>query len=250
MSTAAAHGKAIDDLMERASAALAAADYFEAEKLCVKALDRAVAAQDFERLARICLPLQEARRQKRHEAVDSGNTFIIRELPARGEAILPGCYLLTPPMIGLEALSMRELCDRRKVPALVLCKEPTAGSGKWPLVGVSGSDRESLVVRTQVAPPEGFENMTPVGAGEGMRPGPSARWFLSAQEALGDAAIAKLKPGLPPDYKAVDLYEYLKAVPDHEKLHQALEAACREVAVVGPSPRPRRRAVIDDPFSF
>jgi hypothetical protein len=250
MTTAGAVGKVIDDLMERASASLAAANYFEAEKLALKALDRACAAQDFERMARICLPLQEARRQKRHEAVDSGNTFIIRTLPSRGEEILPGCYLLTPPMIGIETLTMRELADRRRIPALVLCKEPTAASGKWPLVGVSGSDRESLVIRTQVPPPEGFENMTPVGPGEGVRPGPSARWFLSSQEALGDAAIAKIKPQLAPDYRAVDLFEYLKAVPDHEKLHQALEAACREAAVVGPSPRPRRRAVIDDPFSF
>jgi hypothetical protein len=92
--------------------------------------------------------------------------------------------------------------------------------------------------------------MTPMGPGEGLRPGPSARWFLSSQEALGDAAIAKVDAKLPPDYRALDLYEYLKAVPDHEKLHQALEAACREAAVTGPSARPRRRAVIDDPFSF
>jgi hypothetical protein len=250
MNTLNTTSKSIDELMERASAALVATNYFEAEKLALKALDRAMAAQDYERASRICMPLQEARRQKRHEAIDAGTTFLLRTLPDRGQEFAPGCYLLIPPLIGLEAQTLRSLLDRKKVPALVLCKEPTTGSGKWPLVGVSGSDRESLVIRTQVPPPEGFEKMTPMVAGEGMRAGPSSRWFLTSQEALGDAAIAKVSAALPPDYRALDLYEYLKAVPDHEKLHQALEAACREAAVVGPSPHPRRRAVIDDPFSF
>lgn len=246
----AAAGKAIDDLMEQASEALALTDYFQAERVAVKALDRACAAQDFERMARICMPLQEARRQKRHEATDSGISFMLRTLPPRGGELAMGCYLLTPPMIGIEAQTLRGMCDRKKAPALIVCKEPTTGAGKWPLVGISGTDRESLAIRVQLAPPEGFENMTPMGPSEGLRPGPSARWFLSAVEALGDAAIAKVDKKLPPDYRALDLYEYLKAVPDHEKLHQALEAACREAAVAGPSPRPRRRAVIDDPFSF
>jgi hypothetical protein len=247
----AAAGKAIDDLMEQASEALALTNYFQAEKVAAKALDRAAAALDFERMARICMPLQEARRQKRHEATDSGITFLLRTLPARGAELETGCYLLTPPLIGIEGQTLRGMCDRKKVPALILCKEPTTGAGKWPLVGISGTDRESLAIRVQLAPPEGFENMTPMGPAEGLRPGPSPRWFLSAMEALGDAAIAKVVGvKLPPDYRALDLYEYLKAVPDHEKLHQALEAACREAAVAGPSPRPRRRAVIDDPFSF
>jgi hypothetical protein len=250
----AAAGKAIDDLMEQASEALALTHYFEAERIAAKALDRACAALDFERMARICMPLQEARRQKRHEATDGGITFALRTLPTRGGELAQGCYLLTPPLIGIEGQTLRNMLDRKKIPALVVCKEPTTSSGKWPLVGVSGTDRESLVIRVQVPPPEGFENLTSNGPsngpGDGLRPGPSPRWFLASLEAMGDAAIAKVDPKLPPDYRALDLYEYLKAVPDHEKLHQALEAACREAAVAGPSPRPRRRAVIDDPFSF
>src|SRR4051812_45178590 len=82
-----ASGKAIDELMERASSALVTTNYFEAEKLALKALERACAAIDFERMARICMPLQEARRQKRHEAVDAGKTFIMRRLPERGETL-------------------------------------------------------------------------------------------------------------------------------------------------------------------
>src|SRR5689334_10244420 len=62
----------IDRMMERASTALEAMRYFEAERLASTALRRAHAAADFERMARILLPLQEARRQKRQLAVDSG----------------------------------------------------------------------------------------------------------------------------------------------------------------------------------
>jgi hypothetical protein len=245
-----AAGRAIDDLMDRASAALEATNYFEAEKLALKALDRAFAAGDYERMARICLPLQEARRQKRHQAADADATFIMRRLPLRGEAIPAGCYLLEPPLIGLEAQTLRAMADRKKSPVLALCKEPTTSSGRWPLVGVSDSDREALVIRVQVPAPPGFENMTAGDPPMPVRAGPPVAWFLATQEALGDAAIAKVDPKLAPDHRSQDLMEYLKAVPDHEKLHQALEASCREAAVTEPSDRPRRRAVIDDPFSF
>ncbi len=48
----------IDGLMDRASEALVATDYFLAESLCLKALAKARKAGDFERLARLALPLQ------------------------------------------------------------------------------------------------------------------------------------------------------------------------------------------------
>ncbi|HYE62784.1 MAG TPA: hypothetical protein VD997_12380 [Phycisphaerales bacterium] len=239
---AAAH---IDQLMERASSALGATNYFEAETLCLKALTRCAAANDFDRMARICLPLQEARRQKREEAVDSGRCMIIQSLPKRSDPIEPGCYLLEPPLIGIEAVTMRELCDRRKVPALVLCREPRTSAGKWPIVGVSGTDRESLVVRVQVEPPTEFD-LPDNRQQQQPRQGPAPSWFVRTQEALGDAAIAKIKPDLPPDWRAMDLFEMLRAVPDHEKLIQALMAACELAAKSPLSEKPRRRAVFDD----
>jgi hypothetical protein len=246
----AATGHPIDTLMERASVALVATNYFEAEALCLKALLRAAAAFDFQRMARICLPLQEARRQKREEAVDTGRTFLLHALPKRGTPIEPGCYLLEPPAIGIEANTLREMCDRKKVPALVLCREPLTSAGKWPIVGVSGDDRESLAVRVQVPPPRGFETEHKLNGFHGPRPGPDPAWFLATQEALGNAAIAKIKPDLPPDYRAADLLELLRAVPDHEKLHQALMAASAIAAVSPRSEKPRRRAVIEDPWGF
>jgi hypothetical protein len=246
----AAPGHPIDILMEKASNALVATNYFEAEALCLKALMRAAAASDFQRMARICLPLQEARRQKREEAVDAGRTFILHDLPRRGTDLHPGCYLLEPPVIGIEANTLREMCDRKKVPALVLCREPLTSAGRWPLVAVSGSDRESLAVRVQVPPPAGFEAPHKLNGFHGPRPGPPASWFLATQEALGDAAITRVKADLPPDYRALDLLEFMRAIPDHEKLHQALMAACAIAAVSARSEKPRRRAVIDDPWGF
>ena len=224
--------------MERASLALVETAYFEADMLCVKALEAALRAREFERMARICMPLQEARRQLRHEATDTGRvTLISAPFPAKFDP-KPGCFLVCPPIVGVEARAVRERLARKKVPAMVLCREPTTKSGQWPVVAV-GPDSEawhmSPVVRVRVEAPE---NGTP-----------DCAWLLRAQEALGDAAIAKVKPSWPADHRVEDLLEYLDAVPDHEKLAQALESACREAAVAPASVSPRRRGV-DDPYSF
>jgi hypothetical protein len=56
---------------------------------------------------------------------------------------------------------------------------------------------------------------------------PDLTWFLSTGEALGDAALARIDPKDPAQWRVDDLLEMLDAVPDHEKLHQALAAACR-----------------------
>ncbi len=222
----------IDETMERASEALAATDYFQAESLCLRALDMAHRAGDFERMARICLPLQEARRQKRLLAIDARPVFVIsrpEDVPRRLEA---GRYLVQPPMIGADARALRETADRQRVPALVLCREPATRAGQWPIVAVGPQ-----TIRAKVPPPA---NAT----------APDAAWFEMAAEALGDAAIDRLKPDDPPHWRIEDLLEFLDAHPDHEKLHQRLDEACR-AAIGAPEPAGRRRRnVIDDPFGF
>lgn len=225
-------GARIDETMERASEALTATDYFEAESLCIRALAMAHRARDFERMARICLPLQEARRQKRLLAIDAGSVFVIsrpEDVPRRLEA---GRYLIQPPMIGADARTLREVADRERVPALVLCREPATKAGLWPIVAIGPQ-----TIRTKVPPPP-----DPTA--------PDAAWFEATAEALGDAAIARLKPDDPPQWRVADLLEFLEAHPDHEKLHQRLEQACREaIGAAEPAGR-RRRNVIDDPFGF
>lgn len=232
----------IDALMEKASVALVKADYFTAEELCLRAIERCRRMRDWERLARAVLPLQEARRQIRQFATD-GPVRMVQRLPSRGEPLEVGCYLAQPPMIGLDARTFRELARGRRVPVMALAKEPTTAAGKWPVVGVGGNlgaQPVPVVVRVQVDPPAGGT--------------PDVAWMLATQEALGDAAIAKVeagrKLGWPADHRVEDLLEYLEAVPDHEKLHQALEATAREAAGAPASIKPRRRGMLDDPRSF
>lgn len=225
-------GARIDETMERASEALAGTDYFKAESLCLRALDMAHRAADFERMARICLPLQEAWRQKRLMAIDSGRVFVIsrpEDVPRRLEA---GRYLVQPPMIGADARALREVADRQRVAALVLCREPATRAGQWPIVAVGPQ-----TIRAKVPPPADAT-------------APDAAWFEAAAEALGDAAIERLKPDDPPHWRVEDLLEFLDAHPDHEKLHQRLEEACRSaIGAAEPAGR-RRRNVVDDPFGF
>ncbi|HEX2836987.1 MAG TPA: hypothetical protein VHN77_02545 [Phycisphaerales bacterium] len=232
----------IDALMDKASVALVKADYFTTEELCLRAIERCRRMRDWERVARAVLPLQEARRQIRQFATD-GPVRMVQKLPSRGEPLEVGCYLAQPPMIGLDARTFRELARGRRVPVMAIAKEPTTAAGKWPVVGVGGNlgaQPVPVVVRVQVEPPTGGV--------------PDVAWMLATQEALGDAAIAKVeagrKLGWPADHRVEDLIEYLEAVPDHEKLHQALEATAREAAGASASTKPRRRGMLDDPRSF
>ena len=76
MTVASKHQK-IDDLMNKASESLARTAYFEAERMAVKALNMAFQDLDVERMARIVMPLLEARRQRLQQALDVGEVTII-----------------------------------------------------------------------------------------------------------------------------------------------------------------------------
>lgn len=240
----------IDDLMEQASAALLEADYFRTEKLCKKALLQSRRANDFERMSRVILPLQEARRQRRHEACDSGLRFILTTMPASGRDLAPGIYLVQPPLVGMNGRTIRELADAAGIPIVVVCREPMTRAGQWPIVAVTAGGVPAVrSYRIRIAPPEGVEPRDTGMTKDIVTETPDAAWFLAASEALGDDAIAKIDPALPPAWRVDDLLEALDAMPDHEKLHQALAAACRDAMAVPPPVQPRRRGA-DNPFSF
>lgn len=227
--------RAIDELMEQTSQALVSTDYFEAERLAIRALDRAWALHDFERMARIVLPLQEARRQKRHQAADAGACFVLRSMPARTQSLEPGCYLLEPPLLGIDGRTLRDLADRKKTPVIVTVREPLTKAGKWPIVAVGTGPTMPTSFRAYVEPPQESP--------------PTVPWFLSTNEALGDVAISRLEKSHLAAYHVDDLLHHLEALPDHEKLHQALETACRR-AMKEPVPGVPRRRGIDNPYSF
>lgn len=232
--------------MEQASVALTEGKYFETEELCIEALRRARGIADFDRIARISLPLQEARRQKRDlaydAAVEKGAVFRVDGEPPAGKALVPGCYLVEPPRVGVDGRVLRENADAKRTPIIVVVREPQSRDGLWPIVAVG-----PVTVRTKVPippPPQakpasaakkrpgrGKAAAAPAAAGEpSPAPLPSPEWFITAGESLGDAAIAAcmLRPTA---YSQVEsLLDHLAAHPDHEKLHQALEDAARRAA--------------------
>lgn len=209
----------IDKLMELGSRALVETHYFEAEVACLEALELAFAAADYERMSRILMPLQEARRQIRLQAVDSNNLFLVNESIPEGQKIEPGCYLIAPPLVGADARDLHDRATREEVPVMVLAHEPPVRSlkldrrpGDWPVVMIG-----PVTVRAYVSAPE-----------DG---GVTMEWFENAAEALGDKAISEIDSGVCAISRVADLFERLHSVTDHEKLHQALESACREAVI-------------------
>ncbi|MFT5424934.1 MAG: hypothetical protein ACI89L_002737 [Phycisphaerales bacterium] len=239
----------IDGLMEQASISLAETRYFDAADHAAEAMKLARRAADFERMARICMPLQEARRQVRLQAEDAGVVCVAKsegELP--GE-VLSGCYLFQPPLLGIDGRRLREIAHDEGVPVFVITREPMTRDGRWPIVAVG-----QVVVRAKVAPPEGVQRVE-TGMRKDNFEGTTVplEWIQMCGEALGDAAIADAEEVAGDDPAAFlvdDLVERLDAVVDHERLHQRLEAACRQ-AMTEPMPsRPRRRAVVSIPFGL
>jgi hypothetical protein len=242
----------IDALMERASRELFETRYFDAAALCMEALLQARAKDDFARMARICLPLQEARRWIRQEALDSGVVRVIARGSDVPDPFSAGCYLVQPPMVGVDARQLRWRAWEAGAPVFVLCREPMNRDGLWPIVGVG-----ERVVRVRIDPPINAERVT----GEGRGPtgdrveGPiDPAWFAQAGEVLGDRAIADAmaagEAGDPPAWRVDDLLDLVEAAPEHEKLLQALASVCKEaVGTVTPTDRRRRRG-LDDPRSF
>ncbi|GAB5495043.1 MAG: hypothetical protein Phyf2KO_01230 [Phycisphaerales bacterium] len=234
----------IDEIMEKASGLLAAMRPLESEQLSLRALDIALKQKDWDRLARIVMPLQEARRLRRQEAADSGKVRLIdtqTQLRAKPE---PGCYLFQPPLIAAEARAFRESALRRGVCVFVMTREPMTRDGKWPIAAVG-----ALSVRTKVNPPDGVEQRDSGITRDEVTKPISVTWFESAAEALGDAAIASVDPNEPAAHRVEDLIERLDAFPEHEKLHQALERAAEE-ALTEPAPTHERRRGLDDTTTF
>jgi hypothetical protein len=213
----------VNSLMTKAQQALARNHWFEAERLCAKALDMARAEGDFNLMARIALPLQEARRQRMQAAFDSRKLVVLEAALPDERSLEPVCYLVQPPLVGADARRLRLLALEREVPAMFLCREPKTQLGLCPVVAIG-----QVTVRTRIDPPRKWDK-------------PDLAWFIDACEQLGDAAIETLDSGADIAKQVDALLERLDAVPDHEKLHQALAATCKEAARVyaGSTPPPR-----------
>jgi len=203
----------VDELMDAAEKALRGSKWFEAERLAQRALEMARTIDDWALMARIALPLQEARRQRVQAVLTpkAGLRIVEGEVPEE-VTVEPGCYLVQPPAVGADARRMRLAALRQDVPVTVLCREPRTRMGLCPVVAIG-----MLTVRTKVVPPADWD-------------APDMAWYADAMEQLGDAAIAMLDTGLELDRQVDFLLSALDAVPDHEKLHQVLAEVCREAA--------------------
>lgn len=196
----------IDEKMERASAALEATRYFECERLCAEALRSAHSLHDFDRMARILLPLEEARRQKRLAALDADRFEVLKSI-SPDLKLKPGCYMLEPPdCVGVDGRAMREMANAQEVPALIVVREPLTKAGLWPLVSVG-----PVTVRVRTKPSKG---LTP-------------EWFADALEALGDVSLEAVDWTAPAEIVVGELAQRLETTPDHDLMHQRLGDACR-----------------------
>ncbi|HMN42655.1 MAG TPA: hypothetical protein PKE29_17580 [Phycisphaerales bacterium] len=235
----------IDAMMDQASRALVSRDYFGAEKLALSALRRAHHDADYERMARIILPLQEARRQKREMAFDTKRVFVVDGEIPHGRGLVSGCYLVTPPRVGADGRMLRDAADEKRAPVFVLVREPPTRDGLWPIVAV-GPVTVRAKVGPFVAPPPPAPKASAKGKARGEKGAPAAsaagvpsvRWFVAAGEALGDEAIGQVCVTLPAAVRVSALMDRLESVPHHEKLHQRLEEACREALL---EPRRKRK---------
>lgn len=203
----------IDKLMEQSSRALSKMRYFEAERLANKALGMAREARDFDRMARIVLPLLEARRQRFQQALDVDAVHILDE-PIEDETVLePGCYLVQPPLVGADARRLRLTALEHEVPVAILCREPEDRLGQIPVAAVT----PGKTLRTKVEPPEDDDDF-------------DVPWLVGAIDELGDFSVDTLDPELEIVRRIDALLQMINALPEHERLHVALEDACKQAA--------------------
>ncbi len=230
----------IDELMDRASEALVATHYFECEEVALAALRQAHAIHDFDRMARILMPLQEARRQKRLIAADAA---VVTEV-LKPDALIdlrPGSYLLKAPgCVGMDGRLLRDLANRERIPVNVVVHEPLTMTREWPVVAVG-----PVTVRVRVQPaisPAPSSDRPPATAKKrrgkakaaAAEPGPAPspdlltpEWFLRTLDLLGLGAMRYADA--PTATARVDqLMQCLETVPEHELLHQTFADTCRD----------------------
>ncbi len=221
MSPATKQASSLDEKMEEASAALAVGDYFLCEQLAAKAMQDAFAREDWEAVARIVMPLQEARRQRRLMAMDADRIFVFDKNPPSGEAPLEaGCYVSCAPCVAADARRINEAGLDQRVPVIAMACEPKTQLGLLPVAVVGPT-----TIRAKMKPPKVF---TPA-------------WCLQAIEALTQSALETFDPGRAVHRQVEDLVEKVMTLPDSELLHQKLaEVAHNAAQVCGSKVRPVR----------
>ena len=232
----------LDRVMQRASAALGRMDYPACEADCLGALAMARQREQWAYYARILLPLQEARRQRRIIAAEARVRLGAADLTGPVEEWLTeleaGCIVLTHPHRRDDARRLARAARDRRRCVEVLYADNEASAEVWQLRSYAGCD----VGCQRAAPPESCVNRwidRPAATGdggeadkddEGVKIGRKAvDWFLDGAEALGDAALRSVDEQMPPRPRLAALEACLEVVTDHEILHQRLGEAARAI---------------------
>ena len=215
-------------LMEDASRKLVEMDYLACEARCLEALALARSAGDWRAYARIVMPLQEARRQRRMIAADA----VIQLGTAQGyEPTDAGCVVVTSPNCANCATRWLNEAKTRGLHREVLLAEGDPAGPRWTLRSFAGP-AVSVAVE---APPSELRNH-PLPPDDDRGTGTTPRhWFVRASEALGDAALAKVEAPLGTLERVEQLEEVIVACGDHELLHQALFDAAGALAKQQPT---------------
>jgi len=224
---------ALDQQMETASAALARMDYATCERLARTALAEAAEAERWSLYARILLPLQEARRQRRMAAAEGVVRLGTRELCGPPDSWLDrleggGCLAVTENPEAAERLERR--ARTRPEPILLLHAAPAGETWRLhpPLAPACSlffpAPRHAW--RHAWLAPETTGELARTQA-DGCGPG---EWFLAAREALGDLALRHAMASERGRPRQRALAAALEHLPDHELLHQHLAEEARLLA--------------------
>lgn len=217
--------ESIDAIMESASQALVRMEYLVCEELCLRALGLAEAAGDWVMYARILLPLQESRRQRRMIAAEGAIRLGTRRLGGEPAAWLDEhrccCVTLTPPHGEADARALVAAARQRQLHAEALlavrCGENiwTLRSFTGPAVTCDVPAPPTVWMEHWLAPAERIGTLTP------------ADWFIDAGENLGNAALATVTAPVGDPRRVDELRRCLDVVTDHEILHQQLWQAAQ-----------------------
>ena len=206
--------KAIQDLLKRGSAALKKEDWFQAEELLSKATGMLRSRMEWGCLADTIEQQHTARKGRRKAALASRSAIrIIEEDPGDKPDIERGRVLFQPPMVGADARRYGLEARAQEVAVAVICREPTTQLGEIPVVAIA----PGATVRVKIDPPKSESK-------------PSAAWFRSAIDALGQEAVAMDQIDLETPKRVDRLLALIDAVPDSVAPHERLVEVCREAA--------------------
>lgn len=198
--------------MEQATAALRRGQFFEAEVLANECLHIAWEQEDFAAMARIVMPLQEARRQRRLLAAEAGTVQVVDgAMESLLKSVTPGCYVIAPPNVGADARSLANYAFEHDIPVIAIAREPVTQMGLLPVVSVGPT-----IIRTLVKRPKG-DNHT-------------VAWCLAVLDELTDKALDSIDEHKSARRRVNDLMDRLDSLPESEELHRALADTAVEAA--------------------